>query len=92
MGIKRRTVYVDKDADGNLRFWDYATVTTTVGSMVEPFLPGLRHATGTKYAELAVDEINRIDQIQVRSIDEQQLVLGGGFHTQGGTLNPRTGR
>ena len=92
MSIKKRTVYAD-NTNGIIRFWDWASVTTTVGACIEPFTPGAIHSIQTPTIQFdAEDEIARIDDIQIRSIDQQQLVLGGGQHLQGGILHPRDGR
>jgi hypothetical protein len=85
-------VYYD-NTNGIARFWDFAVVTTDLGTMVEPFLPNNR-MDGQSYQNFdPTDEVTRIDEIRAAPIDKQLLILSGGEHQlHGGTLNPRTGR
>jgi len=93
MSITNRTVYFDV-TNGVARFWDWATVTTTIGSMSEPFIVNARTSTGTPKIEFdPTDEISRIDNITGRDIDKSLLVLSGGdYQLTGGYLIPRDGR
>lgn len=92
MSIKRRTVYYDY-TDDIVRFWDWATVETTIGHMVEPFHPGNRHATNTPFIEFdPTDEIARIDSIERHPIDKHMLLLSSGDQVHGGVQLPRDGR
>ena len=45
MSIQKRSVFFD-NTGGIVRFWDWSIVTTTLGTMVEPFLPNDRHQFG----------------------------------------------
>jgi hypothetical protein len=92
MSIRKREVFYD-NTGGYVRFWDWAIVTTTIGTMAEPFLPNDRHLPG-KFSQFdPTDEIARIDDIRASSIDTQLLQLSGGRHAlNGGTLLPREGR
>lgn len=92
MSITNRTVYFD-NAGGVTRFWDWAKVTTTIGSMSEPFSIDLRHSPDVDFETVdPEDEIRRIDDIRAADVDRQQILLGGGDHTMGGYQLPRTGR
>lgn len=92
MSILRREVFFD-NTGGYVRFWDWSLVTTTLGTMAEPFLPNDRHLPG-KFSQFdPTDEIARIDDIRASSVDTQPHTLSGGVHPlNGGTLNPRDGR
>jgi hypothetical protein len=85
-------VYFD-NTGGIARFWDFAVVTTKLGTMVEPFLPNQR-TDGQGFANFdPTDDCARIDEMRAASIDKSLLILSGGEHQlHGGTLNPRTGR
>lgn len=93
MSITNRTVYYDV-TDGIKRFWDWASVTTTIGSMVEPFVVNARVSKETPIIEFdPTDEIARIDEIKGRTIDKSLLVLSGGdYQLHGGYMMPRDGR
>jgi len=92
MSIKRRTVYFD-NTDGIARFWDWAKVSTSLGTMVEPFLPNDRYTTSPAIEFDATDEIVRIDEIRSKPIDVHITVLsGGGAAIHGGEQMPRDGR
>lgn len=94
MSIQKRTVFFS-DKGGTVRFFDYALVTTTLGTMVEPFLPNCRMVAGTEFRNFDPDdECARIDEIKRENLDAHMLVLSGGG-TQalhGGTNMPRIGR
>ena len=93
MSILNRTVYYD-NTNGRAMFWDWAKVTTTLGSMAEPFIPGQRWDVNQDFEPLDPDdEINRIDEIRALPIDKSQLILSGGDdYLTGGVQSPRTGR
>lgn len=93
MSIQKRTVFFD-DTGGFVRFWDWALVTTTLGTMAEPFLPNGRHLVGADFGQFdPTDLVSRIDEIKVSSVDTQLLTLSGGAHQlHGGSLLPRDGR
>ena len=93
MSIQRRTVFYD-NTGGIKRFWDWAQVTTTLGSMAEPHNGQLKHERDTDFTALdPTDEIARIDEIRALPADRHQLVLSGGdHHLIGGYQLPRTGR
>lgn len=91
MSILKRTVYFD-NTGGAIRFWDWANVTTTLGAMAEPFVANDRAARDGDEIFDPEDEINKITEIERRSVDEEQLVLGNGSHLHGGYQLSRTGR
>jgi len=91
MSILRRTVYYD-NSDGRALFWDFAKVTTTIGSMVEPFIPGARHVNNQDFEAFDPDdEINRIDEIRAAPLDKEKLILSDDY-SMGGIGSPRVGR
>jgi len=91
MSIQKRTVYYD-NKNGRAMFWDWAKVTTTLGTMVEPFLPGSRHALNEDFEDFDPDdEINRIDEIRALPLGKHQLILGDN-HVMGGSVMPRINR
>jgi len=85
MSILNRTVYHD-DSRGRAMFWDWAVVTTTLGTMVEPFIAGAKFTVNTPTVDFDPDdEINRIDTIRSMPLDKEQLILSGGDgHLHGG--------
>jgi len=94
MSILNRTVYYD-NTNGRAMFWDWAKVTTTLGTMVEPFIPGARHELHMDFENFDPDdEVNRIDDIRSMPIAKSQLILSGAGdqHLMGGVQSPRTGR
>ena len=92
MSIQRRTVFYD-NTNSIIRFWDWALVTTTLGTMAEPFLPNDRHQFGPFDQFDPTDEVARVDDIRSASVDKQLLLLSGGTHQlHGGYQLPRDGR
>ncbi len=93
MSILNRTVYYDTSR-GISMFWDWATVTTTLGAMVEPFIVGQKFASNLPTVDFDPDdEIARIDIIRSMPLHKEQLVLSGGNgHLHGGATVTRTGR
>jgi hypothetical protein len=93
MSILNRTVYYD-NSRGRAMFWDWASVTTTLGEMVEPFIAGAKFATNRPTVDFdPEDEIARIDIIRAMPLHKEQIVLSGGDgHLNGGVLVPRLGR
>lgn len=92
--IQRRIVFADKSVNGILRFSDWAAVKTPIGYMVEPgFVINNRRAAGEDITNFdPTDEMNRIDDIQIIDMLQEQLVLSGGQHLHGGTHMPRVGK
>jgi hypothetical protein len=91
VSVLKREVYYD-NTGGIARFWDFAIVTTTLGTMIEPFLPNQRTDFGGYDDFDPTDEVARIDEIRAAPRDKAMLMLSGGEHQlHGGTLNPRTG-
>ena len=92
MSILRRTVFYD-NTGGFTRLWDWALVTTTLGTMVEPFDLS-KHQIDTPAIEYdPTDEISRVDEIRAADIDQSLLILSGGdTQLNGGTLIPRVGK
>ena len=92
MSIRKREVFYD-NTGGYVRFWDWALVTTSLGTMAEPFLPNDRHQFGQVDQFDPTDAIARIDEMRASSVDTQLLQLSGGRHALiGGPLHPRDGR
>ena len=91
MSILNRTVFYDF-TNGQVRFWDWASVTTTLGSMAEPFLPNDRHGFAQFRNFDPADEIAVINEVRACPVDIQQQTLSGGYHLHGGPLVPRNGR
>lgn len=88
--IKRRTAFRDSKTG---RFLDWALSTTSIGSMAEPFTPNLTYAIGQPVTNVAIDEMNQIDE--VRLIDSNRLsnFLGGKvdhFSIVGGDLTTKS--
>lgn len=92
MSIQKRTVFYD-DATGVVRFNDWALVTTTLGTMAEPFSGQERRMEDTNFTNFDfTDEINRIDEIRQMDIHKSMIQLSGGdAQIHGGTLMPRVG-
>lgn len=92
MSIQRRTVFYDIK-DGVIRFNDWAKVTTTLGSMSEPFMVQQRSMHDTDFPNYDfTDEVNRIDDIKQMDVHKATLLLSGGdAQIHGGTLLPRVG-
>lgn len=89
MSIKKRSVFYD-DTNGIVRFWDWAIVNTSLGTMVEPFLPNERHKIDGVSEFDPTDIISRIDDIRASSVDTQYKTLSGGEHAlHGGYQLPR---
>ncbi|KKM96312.1 hypothetical protein LCGC14_1179430 [marine sediment metagenome] len=92
MSILKRKVFYD-DSRGNIMFWDWAMVTTTLGSMVEPFIVGQKYAINDDILDFdPADEINRIDSIRIMDLNKEQVVLSTDPHLHGGSTIPSTGR
>lgn len=92
MSILKREVYYD-NTNGIARFWDWANVTTTLGMMAEPFVPGSPNPANTDVENFdPTDPIARIDSIRALSRDVSLRELSGGSDpVNGGDLRPRTG-
>ena len=92
--VKQRVVFVERTKDGFFRFADWALVTTSLGTMAEPFSPQQRAIPGDKAIHFdATDDIALISDIQQVNSDLIPTMLsGGGPVYHGGTLMPRTGR
>jgi len=92
--VLQRTVFVERTSDGNFRFADWALVTTTLGTMAEPFTPRQMIMFGDKGIVFdASDDMSRITDIRhVNSDLIPTLLSGGGPVHHGGSLMPRTGR
>lgn len=95
MSILKRTVYYDITG-GVCRFLDFAKVTTTLGSMVEPFTVQERRTNGHDIENFDfTDAISRIDTIEQIDVHKANRLLSGveknTIPLHGGTLNPRLG-
>lgn len=92
--IKKRTVFYDTTG-GVVRFWDWAQVVTSLGTMAEPFVVNLRKIASDSLQNFdPTDEATRIDEMVGMTIDKQQQVLSGGGenHIHGGYTMPHVGR
>ena len=92
-GIIRRTVYYYVKNDVT-RFLDWATVTTGLGEMVEPFQANRRHTVNTNIIDWdPEDQIARIDGMERIDYNSHHLILGhGNAPLHGGVLVPRDGQ
>jgi hypothetical protein len=79
---------------GIVRFLDWALVTTTLGTMAEPFQVDSRHSMRTPFTDFdPTDEMARIDEMIQIDSDKSMILLSGGINqTIGGTMRPKTGR
>jgi hypothetical protein len=93
MSIINRTVFYD-NTGGVVRFWDWALVTTNLGTMAEPFNANMRVAVNTPVVEFdPTDEFVRIDEMRAMPIDASMLYLSGGsMQLHGGYQMPRDGK
>lgn len=93
MSIQKRTVFFDY-TDGVVRFWDWAQVKTTLGTMVEPFTPGVRYDFSAQLEYDPTDEIARIDEMRALDVDKSGIVLSSNTVQvlHGGITMPRDGR
>ena len=92
MSILKRTVFYD-DVNGIKRFWDWAVVTTSIGSAAEPFVVNMRSMDAPVRNFDPTDECARIDEIKQADINKSLLMLSGGnYRLHGGNLLPRVGR
>jgi|GEM_PF-6489991 len=96
--IKRRTIFVyvdEKNGDKFYKFWDWARVTTGLGTMAEPFQVGQKYPHNTCLAQEydPEDEMVRIDNIEIAEPEPRLLGgLGEDPPLNGGTLMTRVGR
>ncbi len=89
-GIIKRQVFYD-DSDGVARPFDWALVTTGIGSMMEPFIPWMKHCVGSDTIAVDyADQITRIDEIRSFPLGREKFLASDGLH--GGTMHPRDGR
>lgn len=93
MSINNRTIYFD-NTTSVVRFWDWASVDTTLGYMAEPFMIDSRHSNDTPTIDFdPADEIAKITDIRARPVDESLLVLSGGqYQLHGGYQIARDGK
>ena len=92
MSILNRTIFYDYTNE-IASFWDWALVTTTLGTMVEPYTFS-RHGLEQETIQFdPTDEIVKINKIRAADRDKEQLILSGGDgHLNGGVMIPRNGR
>lgn len=89
MSITQRTVFYDYTG-GYVRFWDWAEVNTSLGMMVQPFLPNDRHMPDMPFDEFdPTDEVALITSIELASVDRLNRLSGGVHVLHGGAMNPR---
>lgn len=97
MGILRRTIFFDnsnKKGEKYHRLWDWAIVTTTLGTMMEPFnLLKYPHQTCLAQNWDPEDEMARVDHVEFQPYDPTILSNGEtAIPTMGGIMMPRDGR
>lgn len=92
MSIVKREVFYD-NSGGYARFWDFALVQTSLGAMVEPFVPGSPKPPDSDVENFdPTDEIARIDSISAKPRDiEKRFLFGEEQSLHGGDLRPRVG-
>jgi len=93
--VFQRVVFVERTKDGFFRFADWALVTTSLGTMAEPFTPRQVGGLGDQGTTFdAADDIALISDIMHVNSDLIPTFLsgGGGPVYHGGSLMPRTGR
>jgi len=92
--VKQRVVFVERTSDGFFRFADWALVTTSLGTMAEPFTPRQVGGLGDQGTTFdATDDLSLISNIQhVNSDLIPTMLSGGGPVYHGGNLMPRSGR
>ena len=97
-GILRRTIFIDvnrKNGTTYHKFWDWAIVTTGIGSMAEPFQAGQKYPHCTNLAQDydPEDQMVRVDEI-IYADPEPRLLGGSGEDPpiNGGVLMTRDGR
>jgi hypothetical protein len=91
--IKRRTLFYENGKEGEMRFHDWALVTTELGSMMEPFIERISLIRNTKAGFVdydATEPMCRIDELRYYSLDRGLQILGD--TCCGGRLMPRIGR
>jgi len=93
MSIQARSVFFD-NTNNIVRFWDWAIVTTTLGTMAEPFVVNERTQLNTPTIEFdPTDEMVRIDNIRAMPVGQSYNVLSGDdMPMHGGEQMPRDGR
>ena len=88
MSILKRQIFID-GSKGQVRFYDWAIVTTTLGSMVEPRNLSLFPTKGAEYNPLdmmaKIDEIGSIDILR-----HKESFLGAGQVIHGGNQMPQS--
>jgi hypothetical protein len=86
MSILKRQIFID-GSNRQVRFYDWAIVTTTLGSMVEPRNLSLHPVAGREYNPLdmmaRIDEIGSIDILRFKD-----CFFGAGLH--GGNQMPQS--
>ena len=89
--IKRRTVYYEQVNGSPVRWADWATVTTSLGAMVEPHFHLNPRPHHTAYDP--TDEMTRVDIMQrVNDLGNLPNLMGTDIVLHGGTMMPRVGR
>jgi hypothetical protein len=89
MSIQKRCVFYSKE--NQYRFLDWAEVTTTLGSMMEPFCPNIRFAPNQSIRDFdPSDPIARIDEMKNvdRRFEWKALSHGEVMPLHGGRMMP----
>ena len=94
MSILKREVLYGVNGSGNARFSNWAVVTTTLGTMVEPYFPNTLRGLGDSIPDYDPDDImSKVTGFRQINIDKEMIELSGGTHSlNGGYLSPRLGR
>lgn len=99
--VLRRTIYIEKpekdEGTGTpMRTADWACVTTSKGTMWEPFIPFQRRGQTDNTNMLNHDfseSMHRVDKIEFVTMNQFHKIMnsGGESNMMGGTLLPRVG-
>ena len=85
--VLRRTIYFDSSHD-EVRFFDFALVQTTLGTMVEPVSASKLSTYGAQFDP--TNELTKIDAMESMNIlREDWTKLGAGVVIHGGCQGPR---
>lgn len=88
MSILKRQIFID-GSNGQIRFFDWALVTTTLGAMMEPRNWNQIPTKGTSYDPQ--DELAQIDDIgSIDILRQKETFLGAGSVIHGGNQYPQS--
>lgn len=88
MSILKRQIFID-GSNRQIRFFDWALVTTTLGAMMEPRNWNMVPTKGTEFDPL--DIMARIDEIgSVDILRQKETFMGAGTVLHGGNQLPQS--